>query len=499
MQAAGSLKKKRRRNLAKVTGLGALGYQESNDAFDIQQLYSGGGGGGAIWEDQADGSSTRSGSITRPTRAPYPPTGNDPEWGATRQSSATGSTSSYIPSGYPPPAEPGSSKAERPCLLSKNAVSRLKQVCIVGALVWALPWRYDAKTRRVERWSPGLHRVWSAIWWAFAVQNTVLLGYQFYSFFARVQLDNGSYRPVFMNSFCVFWYLYSISLNTTMHMYRDKFRIYINTLLAFNEKNVERYVLTLDELGDHGQAILKCAVPANFIQLCLSCTLYLFMPYQPWYLTSYIYSPDNPKWWLIPGALQEWVMAGQTVAVFCLLAWITVSHGNCVEFWLMEAHQGNDTGYTIDSLRESHTAIELYRSLQVLTGLLNECISPLAFPIMKMINWTAVVSCGYVLIRSMNQKFIDEFPAIMTYPFGVIVCGSCGYGMLQISAEMFDIATSFLNSWSQTRHKNLRRIMTSCSILRIYVGRFYFVTISTTITYFQKTFDYIIDCIVTFP
>ncbi|OXA38595.1 Transposable element Tc1 transposase [Folsomia candida] len=116
-----------------------------------------------------------------------------------------------------------------------------------------------------------------------------------------------------------------------------------------------------------------------------------------------------------------------------------------------------------------------------------------------MINWTAVISCGYVMIRSMNQKFLDEFPAILTYPFGVIVCGSCGYGMLQMAAEMFDIATSFLNSWSQTRHKNLRRILTSCATLRIQVGRFYFVTVSTTITYFQKTFDYIVDCIITFP
>ncbi|XP_035711266.1 uncharacterized protein LOC118436773 [Folsomia candida] len=223
------------------------------------------------------------------------------------------------------------------------------------------------------------------------------------------------------------------------------------------------------------------------------------MPYQPWYLTSYFYSPDNPRWWLIPGVIHEWIEAGQTISVFCLLAWVTVSHGNCVEFWLMEAHQNNETGYTIDQLRESHTAVELYRSLQVLTGLLNECISPLAFPLMKMINWTAVISCGYVMIRSMNQKFLDEFPAILTYPFGVIVCGSCGYGMLQMAAEMFDIATSFLNSWSQTRHKNLRRILTSCATLRINVGRFYFVTISTTITYFQKTFDYIIDCIITFP
>lgn len=41
MQAAGSLRKRRRRNLAKVTGLGALGYDENGDSFDISNLYGG--------------------------------------------------------------------------------------------------------------------------------------------------------------------------------------------------------------------------------------------------------------------------------------------------------------------------------------------------------------------------------------------------------------------------------------------------------------------------
>lgn len=126
-------------------------------------------------------------------------------------------------------------------------------------------------------------------------------------------------------------------------------------------------------------------------------------------------------------------------------------------------------------------------------------MQPLIFFVSQLTNWSVVVSCAYVMIRSMNHKFIEDFPAILTYPFGVIVCGSCGYGMLQVSAEMFDIATSFLNSWCQTRHKDFRRVLTSCSTIRIYVGSFYFVTISTTITFTKITFDYIIDCIITFP
>lgn len=154
-----------------------------------------------------------------------------------------------------------------------------------------------------------------------------------------------------------------------------------------------------------------------------------------------------------------------------------------------------------DTNFENYPLTKLHKSLITITRKL--CLYNLIFqintPNFQMVNWTALVSCGYVLIRSMNNKFIEEFPAILTYPFGVVICVCCSYGMLQISAEMFDIATSFLNSWSETKHQNLRRIMTSCATLRIQVGQFYFVTVSTTVTYFQKTFDYIIDCIVTFP
>lgn len=141
----------------------------------------------------------------------------------------------------------------------------------------------------------------------------------------------------------------------------------------------------------------------------------------------------------------------------------------------------------------------MYRSLQVLNAHFNAAMGPSAIPINKMINWTALIPCGYVLIRSMNRKFIDEFPGILTYPFGVIDCVTCAYGLLQLAAEMCDIATSFLNSWSLTKNRNLRRVLISCPALKVKIGSFYTISVSTTITYFKSCFDYIIDCIITFP
>lgn len=68
-----------------------------------------------------------------------------------------------------------------------------------------------------------------------------------------------------------------------------------------------------------------------------------------------------------------------------------------------------------------------------------------------------------------------------------------------MAAEMFDLAVGFVESWSRTKQKHFRRVLLSCPTLKVKVGRFYFITVSTTITFFQTTFDFITDCIITFP
>jgi hypothetical protein len=99
----------------------------------------------------------------------------------------------------------------------------------------------------------------------------------------------------------------------------------------------------------------------------------------------------------------------------------------------------------------------------------------------------------------MNQKAIDEFPGILTYPFAVIDCVTGGFAILAVAAEMHDLGVSFIDSWGRTKQKDFRRILMSCPSLKVKVGRFYAITISTTITFFKSVIDYIIDCIITFP
>lgn len=72
----------------------------------------------------------------------------------------------------------------------------------------------------------------------------------------------------------------------------------------------------------------------------------------------------------------------------------------------------NDSGYTRDELRHPKNALETYRTLQILTTCFNDCMSPLAIPLMKTHIMTGLIPCGYVFIRSMNHKFVEEFPGI---------------------------------------------------------------------------------------
>lgn len=87
----------------------------------------------------------------------------------------------------------------------------------------------------------------------------------------------------------------------------------------------------------------------------------------------------------------------------------------------------------------SPLAIPLVK-VHILTGTYLLC---LLRPIFQKFNsnlyFVGLIPCGYVLIRSMNQIFIDEFPGILTYPIGVVDCATAGFAILSMAAEMFDL------------------------------------------------------------
>ncbi|XP_035707949.1 uncharacterized protein LOC118435675 isoform X1 [Folsomia candida] len=387
--------------------------------------------------------------------------------------------------------------------IHKNFLNyRLRNIILLGVASFSFPWRYNTKTHRVDLFIPFFTKLWRVIWYLSVIQSAGITVFQVYSFSTRMggTDETGSWRPVFMSSFSVLWYCYSLSLSATMFWYGEAMRNYVNAMFEINGKLVDEYLITAEGHKEGGQILLNLSIPSNITQTFISISLFLTFPNSPWYLYNYIYSPEHGWWWLIPGALHEFVFAGQVLCLYLLIAWIVVAHSNSVTFWLQEAHKLNESEMTHDDLRQPNNAIRVYRSLQVLTNLFNDAMAPMAIPVVKVISWTALIPCGFVLTRSMSGgKFVRELPGILTYPLAVIDCASCPFGLLQMGARMYDITASFLTSWSQTRHFALRRILISCPLLKAKIGRFYFITTSTTIQFFKSALDYIINAIVSFP
>lgn len=75
----------------------------------------------------------------------------------------------------------------------------------------------------------------------------------------------------------------------------------------------------------------------NVSQIGASVAIYLLTPYRSWYLTSYLQDYNLPWWTLIPGAMQQYLVVGNTLTNFLLLLWLPMIHSGVVSFWLEEA------------------------------------------------------------------------------------------------------------------------------------------------------------------
>lgn len=96
----------------------------------------------------------------------------------------------------------------------------------------------------------------------------------------------------------------------------------------------DKYVLSLDDYDDGGRVVMNLSIPSNTAQVFVSVSLFLVIPHEPWYIFSYIH--PKPWYWLIPGAIQEFIVVGQVISNYVLYQWIMVAHTNSVEFWLKE-------------------------------------------------------------------------------------------------------------------------------------------------------------------
>ncbi|CAL8128905.1 unnamed protein product [Orchesella dallaii] len=480
MQQTGTLKKRKRRNLAKVNGLSTIQYDEADDNYDgITVFIKDNHQANNLSRHETQirmssllqNSKSTHRSNTRVTRDPTFHMEDDEDDDEREIENCWVS----------PPSSPRSQSGfrateERPYFLDQTTMARLRQIILLGIFSGTFPWTWNSKKHRVDRWSPGWEKLWNVQWFFVTLQTGILTLFQFYPMYKTVEEHAITHRKIFMLSVNIFVYACAMCFNVNMYFYKEPIRQYINTLFRTNRQFMEKYVVDLEGYKDSGRLVINLSIPSNMSQVMATITRFLVMPFQPWYLFSYIY--PKPWYWLIPGALQEFLVIGQ------------FSWGLAVEITRVATRLAHS---------DTQKRLWKHRTLQVVSNRFNDCMSPVALPMMKLHVLIAIIPCGFVFLRSLNHYFIEEFPSSLSFPIGFINTSTVGFSTMAVSATVFDLAAGFIDSWSRTKHKGFRRILMSCPTLKVKVARFYFITVATTITFFKTVADYIIDCIITFP
>lgn len=342
MQQTGTLRKRRKRNLSKVNGLSTITYNEAEDIFDGRALFN-------AWHNHNPASpishpiSIKSGDDTRiwmnssiflersrsAQRVTRNPTFHDPSLPEVVTDKPPKQRK------YRPPRKMEGFTRSR--FLDGSTMSRLHHLLWLGVTSGAFPWSWNEQEYCIDKWGPTMEKIWWIQWIFVSIQSFFLNIFNFYVFFHQMGIEakGGTYRKVFMSSFSVMWYFAAIYYILNTYLYLDQTRQYINTLLKFNKDRIDKYVVHLDGYKDGGRIVINLAIPSTILQVFISVLFFILMPFQPWFLISYIY--PKPWYWLIPGIIQHYVLYASVTAYYSLTAWMVAAHTNSINFWLTES------------------------------------------------------------------------------------------------------------------------------------------------------------------
>jgi len=110
---------------------------------------------------------------------------------------------------------------DRPYLLSKGVFLRLRIIIFLGMLCANFPWTWNNKTKRIERWSPFMIKLWKFYWCLTTVQSVGMITYQTYCLIGMYSRELESYRDIFAYSLIVYWYACHLGYKTCMLLYED--------------------------------------------------------------------------------------------------------------------------------------------------------------------------------------------------------------------------------------------------------------------------------------
>ncbi len=100
---------------------------------------------------------------------------------------------------------------------------RLKQVLWLGQKSGAFPWKWDAKTSRIEKWSAFFEKIWCYQWAIVLVQTVFLSVFHLNVFWNAIKAAE-AYRTAFQSTFSPLWFSYSLIFNGNVYYYKERVR-----------------------------------------------------------------------------------------------------------------------------------------------------------------------------------------------------------------------------------------------------------------------------------
>ncbi|CAL8128904.1 unnamed protein product [Orchesella dallaii] len=227
MQQNGTLKKRKRRNLAKVTGLSTIQYDEAEDNYDGVTVFTNEGNHRNTNFSPHNDTQIRISSLLQNSQSTHRSNSRVTRDPTFHMEDDEDDDEREIENGWMSPPSTQNSQSgfgtaeERPYFLDKTTMTRLRQIILLGVFSGTFPWTWNSKKHRVDRWSPGWEMVWNIQWFFVTVQTGVLTLFQFYPMYMTAEEHLTSHRKLFMGSLNVFIYACSMCFNINMYFYKE--------------------------------------------------------------------------------------------------------------------------------------------------------------------------------------------------------------------------------------------------------------------------------------
>ncbi len=109
---------------------------------------------------------------------------------------------------------------QRKYFLDNQTMQRLQQIILLGVATGSMPWKWNKKTCRIDKWGPRFEKMWRIFWIISTVQNFLIAIFQVRTIWRIIGLVE-TYRQAFQLSLSVFRSMYNLGMKFFAFYYHD--------------------------------------------------------------------------------------------------------------------------------------------------------------------------------------------------------------------------------------------------------------------------------------